>query len=147
MGLFDKLPTLGEINARPRSMPKFTADHEPLQVERAKATDSDRRKIGKWSKKVRDRDEWRCRYDGAPVNPRAVDGDPRRAEAHHIVKRRVLAVRYDVRNGICLSAEAHAKVEGKLLRIEGTRFFEIEGKKYIDATFLVRFVPTGKMEK
>ena len=63
-----------------------------------------------------------------------------RAEAHHIVDRSDQAVRYDVRNGLCLSFATHEAVERYRLRIVGSSFFTKGGREYIDATFPVRFV-------
>ncbi len=45
-----------------------------------------------------------------------------------------------MRNGICLSFETHFAVTHQQLRIEGTAFFVVDGKRYIDATFPVYFV-------
>jgi hypothetical protein len=52
------------------------------------------------------------------------------------------AVRYDVRNGICLSLATHLAVETGRLRIEGTAWFVKNGVTYIDGTAPVRFVRT-----
>lgn len=62
---------------------------------------------------------------------------------HHIVSRDDPAVRYDVRNGICLSFATHFAVERGDLRIEGSAWFTVGGVRYIDASAPVRFVQTS----
>jgi hypothetical protein len=52
------------------------------------------------------------------------------------------AVRYDVRNGICLSLATHDAVTRGQLTIEGTAWFTVKGTRYIDATAPVIFVRT-----
>jgi hypothetical protein len=48
--------------------------------------------------------------------------------------------RYDVRNGVTLSYEMHAKVERGDYRIEGTQWFRgSDGALYIDCTAPVTF--------
>jgi hypothetical protein len=90
---------------------------------------------------VKERDCWKDRRTGHIVrSTRTLD--PCRAEAHHIISKDDRAVRYDVRNGICLSLETHDLVERHVLRIEGTAWFEVDGVRYIDATHPVRFVRT-----
>ncbi len=68
--------------------------------------------------------------------------DPDRAEAHHLVSRDDHVVRYDIRNGICLSLATHQAVELNRYRIEGTVWFRKGGSRYIDATYPVTFVRT-----
>jgi hypothetical protein len=101
----------------------------------------DASKLRKWAQAVKDRDLWKDRKTGARVR-RTRDLDPLRAEAHHIVDKSDWAVRYDVRNGICLSYDTHFKVEHHQLRIEGTVYFRVHGARYIDARFPVYFVRT-----
>lgn len=50
-------------------------------------------------------------------------------------------MRYDVRNGLCLSYATHDAVERNKLRIVGTRWFKVRGiiPRYIDATYPVKF--------
>ena len=91
-----------------------------------------------WALAVKNRDRWRDRYDGKPVE-RTLDLIPRRAEAHHVASREDAAVRYDTRNGLTLSFENHQRVERNELRIVGTKFFTVKSRRYIDATYPVRF--------
>lgn len=65
--------------------------------------------------------------------------DPLRGEVHHLEPRAFKPLRYDPRNLILLSLETHERVERNELRIVGTKFFTFEGKRYIDATYKVRF--------
>lgn len=139
MGLFDKLPTLGEVNARPRAVPKAQTPKADVAKAAAKTKSADGRALTAWANKVKQRDKWKDRYDGQRVI-RIVGPNPRRAEAHHIVPRSDKAVRHDVRNGITLSLVTHELVEKNRLKIEGTKFFVVDGKRYIDATHPVRFV-------
>jgi hypothetical protein len=99
----------------------------------------DAQKLRVWARAVKDRDQWKDRKTGVIVrSTRTLD--PLRAEAHHIVSKDDQAVRYDVRNGICLSFATHEAVELNRLRIEGTVFFRKGGCRYIDATHPVYFV-------
>jgi len=131
------LPTVAEMRARGRATPK------PSKLDRAKENgrrrEAFRLTLSLWALAVKNRDRWRDRYDGKPVE-RTLDLVPRRAEAHHVVSREDAAVRYDTRNGICLSYETHARVERNELRIVGTKFFSVKGssRRYIDATYPVR---------
>lgn len=136
VGRWDFLPTMAEVNARPRAVPKPSA--AAREDAKAKSKRSDRGKLSRWAVKVKDRDGWIDRYDGQPVM-RSAEFHPRRGEAHHIAPKGNLAVRYDVRNGICLSADVHAQVEANRLTIVGTEFFTVDGKRYIDATHRVIF--------
>jgi hypothetical protein len=91
-----------------------------------------------WATAVKDRDQWKDRKSGVKVyRTRALD--PLRAEAHHVVAKDDQAVRYDVRNGICLSLASHFLVETHVWRIVGTVFFTVGGRTYIDATYEVSF--------
>lgn len=99
----------------------------------------DARQLRAWAFAVKDRDHWKDRKTGQRVT-RTRDLDPQRAEAHHVVSKDDHAVRYDVRNGICLSLATHEDVEHNRLRIEGTVFFRKGGATYIDATYAVIFV-------
>lgn len=99
----------------------------------------DAKQLRAWAFAVKDRDRWKDRKTGARVHA-SRQLDPLRAEAHHIVSKDDHAVRYDVRNGVCLSLETHAAVECHRLRIVGSVFFLKGGTRYIDATFPVSFI-------
>jgi hypothetical protein len=134
------LPTLAELQATPRATPK----HElPTKLDRAIASRAfrleDQRQLRKWASAVKTRDRWRDRKTGLRVR-RCLELDPRRAEAHHVVSRDDWAVRYDLRNGVTVSASTHDALTRGQLAIEGTEYFTVRGVRYIDATFPVVFV-------
>lgn len=97
--------------------------------------------LRRWAAEVKARDRWCDRMTGVRLR-RCLELDPLRAEAHHVVSKTDSAVRYDVRNGICLSLLTHDAVERGLFRIEGTAWFQVDGVTYIDATAPVTFVRT-----
>lgn len=109
MSRLDRLPTLSEQQARPRATYKTSTRLQRAIAKKAARLD-DAKKLAAWAKAVKDRDQWKDRRTGVPVR-RTRELDPRRAEAHHLVSRDDRAVRYDVRNGICLSFETHDLVE------------------------------------
>lgn len=99
----------------------------------------DAQQLRVWALAVKTRDHWKDRKTGLKVrSTRTLD--PLRAEAHHIVSKDDHAVRYDVRNGLCLSLATHEAVELNRLRIDGTVWFRKGGCRYIDATYPVSFV-------
>ncbi len=136
------LPTLAEVNARPHATPKHELetklDRAIISLERRRL---DEQMLRAWSFAVKQRDGWRDRKDGKRVR-RCVELHPRRAEAHHLEPKANPVTRHDVRNGITLSYENHARVERGEYRIEGTKWFEIGGHRYIDATAPIIFVRT-----
>jgi hypothetical protein len=136
----DQLPTLAEISALPRRMPKPSTILSRAIAKR-QARQLDEKHLRAWGFAVKTRDRWRDRKTGVHVL-RTLSLDPLRAEAHHIVSKDDHAVRYDVRNGICLSLQTHVLVERGELVIEGTVFFVTGGGRYIDATHPVHFVRT-----
>lgn len=87
---------------------------------------------------MKDRDEWKDRKTEQRVRRTHVLA-PDSAHAHHIASRDDEVVRYDVRNGITLSFATHDAVERNKLQIVGTKFFTKAGKRYIDATYPVRW--------
>lgn len=123
--------------------PRHQAFPKPSRLTRAiaqsEARGLDRRQLVAWAFAVKTRDQWRDRRTGIRLL-RTLNLDPLRAEAHHVVSKDDWAVRYDVRNGICLSLATHEAVERGLLKIEGTAWFTVGGVTYIDATAPVRFV-------
>lgn len=52
-----------------------------------------------WSQKVIERDKGICQYCRKP-------GD----NPHHIIPRRYMALRHDLKNGICLCTQCHAEI-------------------------------------
>jgi hypothetical protein len=130
------------MQATPRAQRK---DQLPTKLDRAVENKADRlddaKKLRAWAFAVKSRDHWKDRKTKRRVL-RTLSLDADRAEAHHIVSKDDWAVRYDVRNGICLSALVHEAVERGRYRIEGTAWFTIKGTRYIDATAPVTFVRT-----
>lgn len=121
-----------------RSFPKpFTKLQRAMDKKAARLDDAKR--LREWATAVKTRDHWRDRRTGQRVL-RTLAIDASRAEAHHIVGKDDPAVRYDVRNGICLSLATHLMVEMGQLRIKGSAWFTVKGTRYIDATAPVRFV-------
>lgn len=135
-----RLATLAQVQAVRRAQRK---DQLGTRLDRAIAHKAarltDRHALIAWAFKVKTRDQWKDRKTGVRVL-RTLTLDPLRAEAHHVVSRDDHAVRYDVRNGICLSFATHDAVERGRLRIEGTVFFSKGGARYIDTNFPVVFV-------
>lgn len=133
-------PTMAQVNAKPHATPK----HElGTALDRASARKAERledvRKLAAWATAVKNRDHWKDRKTGQRVK-RTRQLDPLRAEAHHIVSRDDWNVRYDVRNGICLSFATHDAVERHQLRIVGTVFFTVKGQRYIDGRYPIDFM-------
>lgn len=133
-----QLKTLGEIRAVSHAVPKRYTKLDRAIAKKAARLD-DATKLRRWAATVKDLDGWKDRKTGKRVH-RSRELDPLRAEAHHIASRDDQAVRYDIRNGICLSFETHFLVEHYQLRIEGTVFFKKDGATYINGRFPVTFV-------
>jgi len=135
-----RLRTLADTNATPRAIRKADL---PTKLDRAIANKvvrlADKRQLDQWAFAVKERDRWRDRKTGVRVH-RTRQLDPLRAEAHHIEPKEDPAVRYDVRNGICLSFATHFAIERHELAIEGTRWFRKGGARYIDGSAPVIFV-------
>lgn len=138
----EDLPTLAEQQATRRATPKHQLK---TRLDRAIANKAarllDAKQLRAWARAVKERDRWTDRRTGRRVL-RTLSLDPDRAEAHHLAGRDDWAVRYDVRNGICLSLATHDAVTRGQLTIEGTVFFRKGGCRYIDGTFPVTFVRT-----
>jgi len=138
MAPFDDLHTLAQVNAVPHATPKRELE---TKLDRAIANKSarllDERELRRWSLAVRNRDQWTDRKTLERLH-RRLDLDPLRAEAHHVVEKDDWAVRYDIRNGLCLSLATHERVG--LYRIEGTAWFTVGGATYIDCTARVIWV-------
>lgn len=82
----------------------------------------------------------RCRMTGVPVI-KTGELRPDRGEVAHIVGRRDRVVRFDPRNLLLLSFEAHRRLDTHKVKVAGTAFFTAaNGKVYVDATAPVRFI-------
>lgn len=140
MGLFDSLPTLGEIQGLRRAVPKY-AEKSRLQAKREKTTDH-RKTWDAVTREIWMRDHGRDRLTRRKVK-KTIALDPLRGEVHHVVSRDDRAVRYDRRNLLLLSLETHGRVERHELRIVGTHWFTINGKTYVNTEYPVRFEKVG----
>jgi hypothetical protein len=140
MSRLAQLRTLAELQATPRATRK---DQLGSKLDRAIAKKAarldDAIKLRTWAAAVKTRDQWTDRKTGQRVRSTR-QLDPLRAEAHHIEPKENRAVRYDVRNGICLSFATHFLVTQHHYRIDGTAWFSKGGVTYIDATAPVYFV-------
>lgn len=88
------------------------------------------------------RDGKKCRCCKHKVE-KVIELTPKRAEHHHIVRRRkVAALRTDVRNVLLLCFRCHEKVTKHQLHIIGkaSEMFELDGQKYLNADKPLRFV-------
>lgn len=134
------LQTLDETQrTRDRAQPKPDTSSLTRSIARKGARRLDRDRLIVWAQTVKDRDRWRDRKTRQRVYPTDVV-DPLRAEAHHIEPKADKRVRYDPRNGVCLSLATHALVTSGILRIEGTAWFRVKGQRYIDGRKPIYFV-------
>lgn len=134
-----KLPTAEEAaKLRPIQQKHELKTKLDRVIEKKTADREDKQKLDAWALAVKVFDNWRDRKTGKKVK-RTRQLDPLRAEAHHVVPKSDRNVRYDVRNGICLSFATHDAVERNTLRIVGTKFFTVNGKTYINAREPVTF--------
>lgn len=138
-----RLQDLGTLTDAQRTRRATRKRDLPTRLDRAIANKAarleDQRRLEVWARAVKTRDRWKDRKTGVKVrSTRTLD--PLRAEAHHIASRDDRAVRYDVRNGLCLSLATHDAVERNRLIIVGTKYFTKAGTRYIDGRYLVRFV-------
>lgn len=135
------LPTLAEMHARPRAMPKSAT---PSRLQRKVAQEKDdSAKLKIWRDEVFARDERICRCCKVRVIRLAVQTlHPRRAEAHHVAGRDDATVRTDTRNGLTLCAQCHQLVTGIVggrLVIVGTVWFIKGGQRFINCDYPVLF--------
>jgi hypothetical protein len=138
----EDLPTLAQLQATPRATPKHELETRlDRAIDHKAARLLDAKQLRTWAREVKTLDHWKDRKTGRRVL-RTLSLDPDRAESHHVESRDDWAVRYDVRNGICLSLATHDAITRGQLAIEGTVFFTVKGQRYINARFPVIFVRT-----
>lgn len=136
------LPTLAEVNAKPRACPKGPSRLD----EKAKQQTANDTGIRNFRRAVWKRDEGKCRCCGVAVE-KSLSLTPKQGQVHHIAKRsRWPELLTDPRNGILLCAKCHQDVEQKRLFIvtkgKGS-MFTLKDKSFIDAGGPgVRFVKT-----
>jgi hypothetical protein len=136
----EDLQTLAQQQATPRALRK---DQLPTKLDRAidhKAFRlEDAKKLRIWAREVKALDHWTDRKTGKRVlKTLSLDAD--RAESHHVEGKDDWNVRYDVRNGLCVSLAIHEAVTRGQYRIDGTVWFTVKGQRYINARFPVIFV-------
>src|SRR5437762_902127 len=108
------LPTLADVQRTRRAVPKPPATVIRQQARRR----DDEARMKEFLAAVWTRDRGRCRASGAILRRSHVDNRIR-GEVHHLKSRSTNpALRYDVRNGVLLSAEMHALAEAWPPRLE-----------------------------
>lgn len=94
-----------------------------------------------WHKGITKRDGDECRWCRRKVVS-CMDRLPERREHHHVSGRVVVAIRWDVRNGIQLCGTCHDRVTGKVGEkavIESRYTYTVDEIAYINANRPVRF--------
>jgi hypothetical protein len=137
-------PTLDEQSRIGRAVSKSEIKTRmDRAIEKKQDKREDERKLAIWAKAVKARDKWTDRLTGRAVKkPGKVSIiDPDVAHAHHGEPRENYDVRYDIRNGITLSALTHEKVEKNELTIVGKHYFVVKGRRYLNLSKHVTFVP------
>lgn len=135
-----RIPTLADIEAMRRGKPQPKG---PRQVETKDADRAlDKKLLDLFRQRVWLRDKGICRKCGAKVL-KTLALTAKRGEVNHVAGRDDKAVRYDPRNGILLcNSPCHEQVTGTVgvkVLIVGTKFFEVNGTRYINAAKPVTF--------
>jgi hypothetical protein len=135
------LPSMGEVNAQRRAVPKWQIPTR-LETKTADAKD-DKHVLETWKQAVKARDKSRCRVCGRKTVV-TLALDPKRGEAHHIAGRADKAVRTDVRNGLHCCLLCHGKFKHGLhvIATAAQMFTASNGKRYIDCNQPVAFKET-----
>lgn len=118
MGALDRLPTLAEVQAQRRARPNWKPSQTRLD-EKVAADKDDAKLLREWARYVRLRDQGICRVCGVQTI-QTLELDPKRQEIHHIVSRTNQAIRYDVRNGLCVCLRDHQRLTRHQLFVMGT---------------------------
>ena len=133
------LPTLAEMNAKPRPCPK---DQTRLEAKQAEAKD-DRKAEARFLSIVRTRDKMRCRCCARKVVV-TLTLCPERAEVHHL-HGRLGSFRFDDRFALLLCCACHERVTGKvndrlfIVQKAKDMFAGPEGRSLIDGRRPVMF--------
>lgn len=116
--------TLAEVEADRAGKPLLKGkSRSQLKAERDKV---DENAEEHWKREVRTRDEYHCRWCRRRVVV-TIELVPERAECHHLVSRTVVAVRWDVRNGILLCLACHERVTG----VANEKFLIVASATYV----------------
>lgn len=139
MSLFDALPTMAEMNAKPRACPK---GETRLDAKKA-ASKADAKAEARFLQIVRARDKLRCRCCARAVVV-TLTLCQERAEVHHL-HGRLGQFRFDDRFALLLCGQCHQRVTGKvndrLFIVQKARdmYTGSEGRSLIDARRPVQF--------
>lgn len=136
MSFLDSLPTLAEMNARPRPVPKGKSRLQAGEAEKKLSVVDER----KFKAEVWDRDKGLCRCCGRKV-VRTMSRVPNRGEVNHI-HGRIGDLRFEARAAVLLCLRCHERVTGKVndrLVIVATKTFTILRDVFTDARFPVKF--------
>lgn len=137
--MFDGLPTLAEMQAQRRAVPK-AALRTRLQTKVATARDEKKLEAA-WIRAVWTRDQGRCRWCKRRCL-KTLALDPARGEVHHVSGRVVKAIRWDRRNGALLCLACHERITGRVAEksvIASRHTFVVDEIAYIDADKPFRF--------
>ncbi len=129
MSLLDSLPTLAEVNAKPRSCWKH--DIEQRSDKNAKDDRQDKAAEGRWKREIWKRDKHLCRCCDKHVE-KSLDLMPNRGECHHLAGRADKSVRWDVRNGILTCHDCHEAIEHNEIAV-------LQGRTYLDGDKKLKF--------
>lgn len=132
------LPTLGEMNAKPRAVPKGASR---LEEKTASAKD-DAKALDAFRKAVIARDGKKCRKCGRKV-VETRELLPNRLEVHHC-HGRIGKFRHDPRMALVLCASDHQRVTGRVndrlfIVQKASLMLTLDGKSYINAANAVEF--------
>lgn len=132
MGIFDFLPTLAEMHAKPRPQPK---GQTRLEEKTAKTKDEAKQRDA-FRAAVIARDGKKCRHCRRKV-VESIALVANRLEVHHL-HGRIGALRFDARCALVLCAGCHQRVTGKVndrLHVvqKAAHMRTLDGKSYIDA--------------
>ncbi len=133
------LPTLVELQAKRRAMPKGAT---PSRLDERTADKlSAAKQEAAFKAAVCKRDHNACRCCGRQTIV-TIELDPKRREVHHI-HGRGKGLRYEVRAALVLCLEHHDRVTGTVgkarLFIVATKTFLLNGKRFTDANYPVTF--------
>ena len=133
-----RLPTMADMNARPRACPKGAT-----RLDTKKATDKAETKAAEeFRAKVWKRDKSHCRACQRAVI-KSLELLPEQGHVHHVAKRsKEPALLVEPRNGVLVCAECHQALEHHELQIVGTakQVFTHNGQTFLDATKPLRFL-------
>jgi hypothetical protein len=133
------VPFMTDVQQTRRAVPKYALPSRAEDKTAARKKDDTLLRL--WRAAVWLRDKGKDRHTGKKVL-KTIALDVNRGECHHVEPRENEATRYDRRNGVLLSYANHELVERNQLRIVGTKFFVLNGRRYIDCDYPVKFIPT-----